>query len=458
MKIRTKLTVRYLAITAAVFSVLLIFIVLFSEKSRERHAFLTLKQEAVTKAHLFLSGRVDAEVMQSIYKNNREFINEVEVAVYNTQGELLYHDASDIDIVKETPQMLRDIEENHSLEFYLGEHQVVGLVYRFSGKEYLLTAAAYDGYGYGKQREMTVILWVAWIFVLILLAIAGYLLAKGALAPVSRIVDEIEAITESNLDRRLAVKHPNDELGELSTTFNEMLDRLEQSFDSQKMFVSNISHELRTPMAALIAELELSLLRERTPGEYRKTIELALSDSRKIERLSGGLLDLARSSYDPKQIAMHPVRLDELLLDAREMVTGANKEYEVELIFEQSIEDEAVLTVHGNEYLLKTAFVNLIENNCKFSENKTSYVNISFSERCSVIRFTDLGIGISKEDAANLFKPFYRGGNSGYSAGHGIGMTLVKRIIQLHKGEIQVYSQVGQGTVFTCQIPHVRSF
>lgn len=455
MKIRTKLTLRYVAITAAVFSALLIFIFVFSEKSREKHAYLTLKQEAVTKAHLFLSGRVDAEVMQSIYKNNREFINEVEVAVYNTGMQLLYHDASDIDIVKETPEMLQEIRDKRSLEFYLEEYQVVGLIYEFGEKEYILTAAAYDGYGYEKQQELAIILFISWIIALIFLAIAGYLLAKGALAPVSRIVDEIEDITESSLDSRLVPKHPNDELGELSTTFNEMLDRLEQSFDSQKMFVSNISHELRTPMAALIAELELSLLRERTPEEYRKTIEMALSDSRKIERLSTGLLDLARSNYDPKQIAMREIRLDELLLDAREMVVKANKQNEVELIFDLNIEEESLITVIGNEYLLKTAFVNLIENNCKFSENKTSFVNISFLGDYSVVRFTDSGIGISEEDAKNLFKPFYRGGNSGYSSGHGIGMTLVQRIVQLHKGTVRVHSQLGEGTVFICKIPHI---
>lgn len=106
MKIRSKLTLRYTGVTAVVFLGLLSAIYFFSERSRNREFFRDLKSEGITKANLFLKNQVDAVTMQSIYLNNREFINEVEVAVYDTSFQLLYHDAKQIDLVKETPEMM----------------------------------------------------------------------------------------------------------------------------------------------------------------------------------------------------------------------------------------------------------------------------------------------------------------------------------------------------------------
>lgn len=456
MKIQAKLTWRYLGVTAAVFSLFALAVYLFSEQTREREFFRGLKKEAVTKANLFLSGRADAATMQAIYRNNREFIDEVEVAVYTEDFELLYHDAQYIDVVKETPELIGEVIARKSIDFYQDRYQAVAMAYVYGGKEYVITAAAYDGYGYAQVRALTSLLLALWLCGLAVLAVVGYLMARAALAPVARIADEADAITESSLDRRLAVKNPGDELGELSETFNRLLDRLEKSFGDQKMFVSNVAHELRTPLAALIAELEITLLREERPAEeYRAVAANALEDARRLTRLVGGLLDLAKAGYDPSQVVMEELRLDELLMSARETILRANPEYRVELIFDQEGDDDRAVTVRGNEYLLKIAFSNLIENNCKFSGDRTSHVHISFYGPNAVLRFSDTGIGICKEDMDQLFTPFYRGANGARAKGQGIGMAVALKILTLHGGAIAVNSYPGEGTVFTVEIPHL---
>ncbi|CAK7071705.1 MAG: Signal transduction histidine-protein kinase ArlS [Parabacteroides sp.] len=455
MKIRSKLAIRYTGVTAAIFLLLMLAIYLFSEQNRSSAFFRDLKKEAITKANLFFENRVDAETMQSIYLNNRDFINEVEVAIYDTTFHLLYHDAIDIDIVKETPDMIHRIVEKRSIEFLQGNFQAIGIIYDFHGKEYIITAAAYDEYGYDRLKSLrAMLIFLAFLGITILVG-AGYFLARAALSPVSDIVNEVEGITASQMNKRLPVKNKKDELGELSETFNRMLERLENAFCSQKMFVSNVSHELRTPMAALIAELELATLKERSPEEYKGAIRNALQDSHKIVRLITGLLNLAKADYLPEQIKMEQVRLDELLLDAREVVLKANPDYSVVLIFEQEADDDSVLTVFGNSYLLKTAFVNLIENNCKFSLDKTSSVRISFKENISVVSFSDTGVGMSEEDLEKLFIPFYRGDNQSEVPGYGIGMTLTHKIITLHQGSILVESVKGKGTTYIVELPHI---
>jgi len=303
-------------------------------------------------------------------------------------------------------------------------------------------------------RILNVKLLAIWIVSFAILFVIGYFMARNALKPVSKIVKQVEEITASNLSKRVETDNPKDETGELAETFNDMLDRLEQSFESQKMFISNVSHELRTPMAALIAELELSLHKERSNEDYKKVVENALADAHKIEKLSNGLMDLAKTSYNTDQIRMTLVRLDEALLDASATVMKARGDYNVDLIFGDDTDDDRMVTIRGNEYLLRTAFINLMENNCKFSHNRSSTVRISFSGNMVLVSFSDTGIGISPEDIELIFKPFYRGENHHFSSGNGIGMTLAERIVKLHGGSISVSSIQGEGTVFTLAFEH----
>ena len=329
-----------------------------------------------------------------------------------------------------------------------------GLV-RMEGKDYIVTAAAYDGYGYANRDALRNMLILLFIGGLTVLAIVGYILSRSTLKPIRNIVKEAEKITASHIDKRLPVKNEQDELGELSITFNDLLERLEKSFNSQKMFVSNVSHELRTPMAALTAELDLALLKERTSEQYQAAIGNALQDSRRIINLIDGLLNLAKADYQSEQITMEEVRLDELLLDARELVLKAHPDYHIELVFEQEAEEDNVLTVIGNSYLLTTAFVNLVENNCKYSSNRTSSVLIAYWEQWAIIRLSDNGVGMSDVDKENLFKLFYRGENKNIAPGNGIGMTLTQKIIHLHKGELTVSSHKDEGTTFVVKLPHI---
>ena len=455
MKIRTTLTLQYAGITAAVFFAFVVAVYYVSEHSRSNAFFRNLQSEAITKAHLFLNNQVDAKTMQSIYLNNQKFINEVEVAVYTTDFKILYHDALQNDIVKETPEMVKRILKRKNISFYVDEYQAIGLVYPFEGQDYIVTAAAYDGYGYANRDALRNMLILLFIGGLTVLAVVGYILSRSTLKPIRNIVREAEKITASHIDKRLPVKNEQDELGELSITFNALLERLEKSFNSQKMFVSNVSPELRTPMAALTAELDLALLKERTSGQYQAAIGNALQDSRRIINLIDGLLNLAKADYQSEQITMEEVRLDELLLDARELVLKAHPDYHIELVFEQEAEEDNVLTVIGNSYLLTTAFVNLVENNCKYSSNRTSSVLIAYWEQWAIIRLSDNGVGMSDADKENLFKLFYRGENKNIASGNGIGMVLTQKIIHLHKGELTVSSHKDEGTTFVVKLPHI---
>ncbi len=299
------------------------------------------------------------------------------------------------------------------------------------------------------------LLLVLFILGLAVLSLSAYLLARSALKPFRDVVDRVEEISDSNIEQRLPVAHETDEIGELNSAFNDLLDRFQASLESQKMFVSNVSHELRTPLAALIGELDLVLLKDRSPERYREAIQNALSDARRMNKLVDGLLNLAKADYQRENIQLEEIRLDELLLDVRDVILRAHPDYVVNLMFASDSDDDRAITVSGNEYLLSIAMTNLIDNNCKYSRNRTSFVQISSLGEMAVVRFSDNGVGISQEEVQNIFSLFYRGEMKGTVEGYGIGMALTKKIIDLHEGTINVLSDKGQGTTFLVNLPHV---
>lgn len=455
MQIKTRITLLFTAITVTILLVFALVVYTSAKESREQEFYNLLTKEAYTKANIFLNAQVDKKTLQAIYHNNRNILNEVEVAIYDTDFNLVYHDAVDIDIVKETPAMLQNIRLKKHISFYQGEWQVVGIVYPYKDKEYLITSAAYDLYGYNKLNDLLKTIIILFFTSLFIIYIAGTLFSSRILMPVKKMMEKVTTISATNLDLRLVSYNSKDELSQLANTFNEMLDRLENSFDAQKHFVSNISHELRTPLSAMIAELELSTNKERSILEYKIVINNVLIDSKKLVRLSNSLLDLAKASYDRSEIGFKPIRIDEVLLDARKQTLKANPDYKIDIHFENDFEDDHQISVDGNEYLLNVAFINLFENGCKFSNDKQSIVSILFDPKNIILKFSDKGIGIAENDIKNIFAPFYRGENKIFADGNGIGLPLTQKITNLHDGKINIESIVNQGTTFIIELPHL---
>ncbi len=419
-----------------------------SKEAREKSFYGELQNEAIAKADLFFQSSLPEQEMHQLYKNNNRTLNEVQVAIYDNNKELIYHDDAKVDYVKETPAMLSEIFLKKKISFFLDDLQVIGMVYQYNGKSYAVTAAAYDKYGYEFLTHLLTISIIAFISILILIYLAGILLSKKALSPLSDMVSQIKKITAGRLQLRLqTTAEKKDELNELAQNFNGMLERLENSFDAQKYFVSNISHELRTPLSAIITELELASEKDQTKEEYQQTIRYALGDARNMVKLSNSLMDLAKASYDPNEISFSEVRLDEVLLESYSKTIKENEGYRALLNIADTVEEQQ-LVIQGNEYLLKVAFNNLIDNACKYSPEHLCSIEVNATEGTLQIRFINTGIVISPKDLEHIFEPFYRSENAKKEKGHGIGLFLTEKIIHLHNAVITVTSD-NKATIFT---------
>jgi len=449
------LTLLFTFITAVILLIFAVIIYYSAKNDRENEFYEVLRKEAITKSNLFLNAEVDTKTLQDIYHRNRVLLNEVEVAIYDRQFRLLYHDAVEIDFVKETDEMKEEIVQNGEIQFYQENWQVIGILYSFKGENYIVTAAALDQYGFNKLDSLLQNIIVVFIVSILFIYAVGFYFSRKALAPMKQMTERAKQISASHLDLRLNINKNNDELTELAETFNEMLNRLEKSFDAQKHFVSTISHELRTPLSAIITELELSIDKERKVEDYRVAIQNTLKDTRRLVQLSNSLLDLAKANYDRSEISFKTLRIDEILLDARQQVQRTTDDYKIDIYFEDDIEDETHISVNGNEYLLRLAFSNLFDNGCKFSEDKKCIVALSCDSSNVKLQFSDNGIGISEANLKHIYEPFYRGRNKDYAEGNGIGLSLTQKIILLHKGEIMVSSKESSGTTFTILLPHL---
>jgi signal transduction histidine kinase len=287
----------------------------------------------------------------------------------------------------------------------------------------------------------------------LLVILAGYFFSRSLLFPISRISKEAAEISAQNLARRIHTGTSKDEWYQLSSTLNELLDRLQQSFEMQQRFIANASHELSTPLTSISSQLEVAMQRERDADEYLKVMRSIYQDVQHMSKLTQTLLEFAKASGTRSGIEIDLVRMDEVVLKLPSEMAKMNASYSVKLDFASLPEEEEHLLVFGNETLLFTAIKNIVVNACKYSAEHSAYVKLYVQEGNVCISVKDHGKGMSDEEIRHIFQPFYRVEANREAGGFGLGLSLVDRIVKIHKGSIAVASRPGLETVFTVSLP-----
>lgn len=452
MRIRTRLTLQFVAIVAIIVLISHVAIYFFSSQYRENQFYNRLRDKAITTAELLIKvDAVSAELLKIIDKNKKDLLFQENITVYNDENNIVYtnNEAKDFGDSKEFLDRIRIHGEQLAAN---GEVELVGIKYIDDNNEFVVTASAIDKFGLQKLQNLRSILIISFLLILFIVAWTGWIYAGRALRPISKIVQQVNTISATSLGTRLDEGDKKDEITQLSATFNEMLNRIETTFQLQKTFVANASHELKNPLTIITSQVEVVLLRERTPEEYRQTLSSVLEDVRRLNEVSLRLLDLARLSSDETKIDFKSIRLDELIWKCKEDLSEKHPDYKI--IFTPELpEEERQLNVLANEYLLSTAFMNIMDNACKFSEEKEVQIHMQTRGSRSMIQFRDRGRGISETDLPFIFEPFYRSASVVAVPGHGIGLSLVSKILKFHKAQIEVSSQLTIGTTFTITIP-----
>ncbi len=304
-------------------------------------------------------------------------------------------------------------------------------------------------------RTLRLALTLGFVAALVLAALVGAFLARTALRPVDEITRAAREIAAgqgaAELGRRLHIRQPNDEVGRLAATFNEMLERLETLFQTQQRLVADVSHELRTPLTTLRGNLDL--LRRGAAEDPKMREEAIAAMEAEVARMSRMLSDLLLLAQADAgiQLQFKPVELDTLLLEVyRQALVMAEGRVRVHL----GHEDQA--QVMGDADRLRQLLLNLVENAIKYTP-PGGEVTLSLAREPGWVRVTvaDTGIGIAPEDLPHIFERFYRADKARSRAmgGTGLGLSIAQWIAEAHGGQITVESRVGEGSVFTLWLP-----
>lgn len=457
MKIRARLTLQFIAIVASLLFFALFAIYYFSEKHREKEFYSQLRKKAVSTAELLIKVQeVDSTLLKIIDKNKKDVLYYENISVYNYKDEEVYTNNDTIAFFQDisaTKDAIDRVRLEGEIQVRAGAMEIIGVTYIDRFNRFVVIAGAIDKQGISNIKNLIHILYAMFCILLVAVGILGWFYAGRALAPISKVVSEVDKISESSLDMRLDEGGSKDEIEILSSTFNKMLERIEKAFNLQKTFIANASHELRNPLTKITSQLEVALLQESDNKTYKDIIASVLDDIRNLNKVSNRLLELAKLSSIKTDIEFNMLRLDDLIWETKLAFVAMHDECKVNFQLERLPEDENKLLINGNAILLKTCFINLMENACKFSTDNTVTVKLLPADDQLQVTFHDKGSGIDNNDLPYIFEPFYRSKNSAETIGYGIGLSLAQKIIILHKAQIQVNSEINKGTTFTLIFP-----
>ncbi len=334
---------------------------------------------------------------------------------------------------------------------------------RVRGRTYTITAllSLHDEEGVLERLRRT--FYVSIPLSLLLASLSGYYLARKSLAPVVRMGDKAARIGAANLHERLPIANERDELGRLAHVFNDLLSRLDQSFEQQRRFMADASHELRTPVAIMRGEAEVVLSQEeRTPQDYRESLTIVHDEGRRLTRIVEDLFTLARADAGQYQIKLSDFYLEELVGDSARAVRTLAAKRQVGLCYESAGE----LPFRGDEALIRRMIINLLDNAIKYSPAGGN-VRVTCLRRGPqyVLTVADTGSGVPPEAQSHIFERFYRadkarsrtedvdGGDAG--SGAGLGLSIARWIAEVHQGQLELLRSDETGSTFVATLPGV---
>ena len=308
------------------------------------------------------------------------------------------------------------------------------------------------------QQQLIVLLAFSLPIILIVASAGGWFLASRALTPIDRITRSAQQMSANDLHQRLNLKLPNDEVGRLAETFDQMLARLENAFERQKRFIADASHEMRTPLTILKGDVEVALNRPRRVEEYQETLQMVNQTADRLSGLVEELFLLARADNNQYPLQVNQIDLSLLLME--EVAHLQPRAIRNNIALDLDVPDTLPLTADPEK--VARLFINLIDNAIKHSTPGAAVTIAARSENgFAQVDISDTGPGIPAEHLPHLFERFYRvdrarsrqGSTVNGGSGAGLGLSIAQWLAQLHGGAIEVTSRLDQGTTFAVRLP-----
>lgn len=403
----------------------------FKERFRQRLEFTS---------HFIAKSKDFEEEAPVFFNENSDniLLNET-ILIFNSQKELIYSTIKDRNVTWDNA-LLKELDDKKVIYSEKTVPEIYAALRTINGENYYILTSAYDTNGNSKLSYLKYLLITAYVMSALLIGFFSYYFMGQFLKPLEDLNQEISEVTAHKLTTQIPVRDSNDEINVLAKSFNTMIGRLDDVFQSQKDFTASASHEIRTPITRMAFQLEnLIKFGEHTP-ETRSSLQQIQRDVYQLSDLTNSLLLLTKFDKENIQSIYEEVRIDEVIFESYEAVEKSYPKLKMDFQISEDTSEDALLTIKGVQSLLDIVFINLFKNAAIYSDNMEVDVLITENDQDFVVDVISHGNTIPEEEQLKLFEAFKRGKNSQNISGSGLGLRIVKRILEYHGAEIRYTS------------------
>ncbi|CAD0223041.1 sensor histidine kinase [Chryseobacterium sp. JV274] len=384
-----------------------------------------------------------------IKKEYNHLIQNNRVAVYNQNNEVTFgHNVNDKNIKLSDLQAVRN---NKGVQFMSDNQFYYGIFYPDNQGDFVVFVKSSNDSFQSQILRLAIIMLSVLVIGLLAIYFLSRYLSKVVYKPISNVVERINKVDYNNISTAITSMNTNDEIEDLIKSYNKLFGRISENVLLQQNFINYVSHEFKTPLAAISGNLEVFAQKDRTPEEYREVAKESLENVYEIENILNNLLLM--SGMTKLEASHQQMRVDELIWKIYEKLEPKGKENNSSIKIQLQVAKPALLEFPGNETLLYLALYNIVENAIKYSYDKPVVVVLSEKNNQLYIEVRDEGRGIPSDDLMKIAETFYRGRNVDTVKGSGIGLSLSKSIFDHHHIAMKIDSVVNKGTSVTLIFP-----
>lgn len=435
LNIKLKITLWYTLFMVALVSTILGMLVEFTDMtilSNQKKELIEVVEDAIEDVE---DGDdfdyFDDGIFLLLYDKDGKYLN----------GSISFNFSTDFPL---TSSKVQKIAGENKSQFFIYDQKAVTSY----GEEYWVRGVISDAHTNQLTQTIINIAFLLLPFLVIISSIIGYYITKRAFLPVKKIQETAQNITESNkLSLRIGLSKGRDEISMLGNTIDTMLDKLEKSFIKEKQFASDASHELRTPVTVILAESEYILQHGEDIEEAKESMEVINRQARKMSALINQLLFFTRADQGNIKLKLEKINIPEILQELKEDNSIEAKKKNIEISYINNLKEN---NYSVDKIMFIRAIQNIVQNAINYGK-ENGYIEMESFEKGEyfAIKVTDNGIGISKDNLEKIWDRFYQVDESRTNQSMGLGLSMVKLIIEKHNGYVEVESTLGIGTTFT---------
>lgn len=449
MSLKRKIALSLSIAFSLIFGIMM-FVIYVSFNDFRRDEFKLRFQKRLVFTVNFIEKANDFEREAPLFfdENSDNVLLNENIIILNAEKELVYSTLKDKKVTWDN-NLLESLDKEKTIYNEHSEPEIYAALRNIKGENYYILTSAQDVTGESKLAFLGYTLIFSYIISVLLIWFFSYYLVSKFLQPLEVLKNQISDTSVHRLTTDIILKNSNDEIGVLAKSFNLMTSRLDDVFQSQKDFNSSAAHEMRTPLTRMAFQLENLIQLENHSPKTKTTLQQMLQDVYQLSDLTKSLLLLSKFDKEGIATVYEEVRIDEVVFDAFESVHRNFPEFKMDFQIDEESIDDSVLTVKGVKSLLEITFINLFKNAALYSDNQEVDISIKETDFRIIVKVYSVGSIIPLEEREKLFEAFMRGSNSQNKAGSGLGLPIVKRILEYHKAEISYTSLSDKENLFT---------